>query len=441
MSKKTISTLLAIVLCVGIGIGGVKWYEYTQIEALDQEEKPLCNFVPEEISQIVFENDTVQTFVKADGAWENTAHKAVAYNQGLISNVAYQIGHLQSYKIVKNVKDASVYGINQDSSKVIVQNKEGEMATYWLGNSVPEENATFIWYEEKDQLALVKDINLASLMVPTGEMIEPFVYLPQAQDITKIQVKREGEDFVVLTKGETWEMTTPFTTAHKIDETRVNDYISLLETIKKESLIEKEELSLSDYGLEVPELQVVLNDTVTLNFGSKNGGRTYFRMNEEQEVYEIQGNINSDLAAIQPFEWIDKTLYTPERKTLSFIEVQYLDNVYRLDLKEAEIVPALNSVLIDPALKENILKGFETLTIDKHIQDAKLEETNPRPAEITIRYGYLQGEEVVFEFVPYDPSFYLVRHKGAIEFATAKKPLTELVNMLKDNSIAEITKQ
>lgn len=437
MNKKIIGTVVALLLCVGVGVGSVKWYEHTQIEALEVEEKALCDWAPEAIDHIIFEKDSAQTFVKEDGAWQNTAHPTVAYNQGLISNVAYQIAHLQSYKIVRNVKDATAYGINEHSNKVTVQNNSGETATYFLGNKVPEENATFIWYEQKDLLALVKDINLASIMVPTSEMIEPFIHLPQLQDVNKVEIKQNGESFVTLVKDEEWMMMAPFNQAHKVDGEKVETYFSLLERIKKEKVVENTGNHLSEYGLEVPVVQVLLNDEITLSFGSKSGNGVYFKLNEESEVYEIQGNITGLLTNIEPFEWIDKTLYIPERKTLSFVEVHYLEDVYRLDLKDAEVVPALNGASISGEVKENLLQALTTILLDKHIHDAKLEETNPRAAEVVIRYGSLENEEVVFEFVPYDPSFYLVRYEGSIEFATAKKPLIELINVFKEAVVQE----
>ncbi|MEG0386814.1 MAG: hypothetical protein RR582_00605, partial [Niameybacter sp.] len=164
MKKKTMITMVVGVLIVCIGFLCIRGYQLSQVEALEMIEQDLCELASESIVEITIEGDTVQSFVKKGTAWENIKHPMVAYNQGLIQNIAYQMGNLQSYKLVKNVQDPTTYGITESSKKIIVKNTEGTSNTYWLGHSVPEENETFIWLEERDILALVLDIELASVM-------------------------------------------------------------------------------------------------------------------------------------------------------------------------------------------------------------------------------------------------------------------------------------
>lgn len=431
MKKKTMITMVVGVLIVCIGFLCIRGYQLSQVEALEMIEQDLCELASESIVEITIEGDTVQSFVKKGTAWENIKHPMVAYNQGLIQNIAYQMGNLQSYKLVKNVQDPTTYGITESSKKIIVKNTEGTSNTYWLGHSVPEENATFIWLEERDKLALVLDIELASVMVPTGEMIEKVVQVPQLQDIQKVELKEKGVTTLLLTKDETWMMHAPFSTKHIVDTEKVETYLQVLENIDMKRLVEDEPKDLVQYGLETPELQLVINDEIIFNFGTKVGNNLYFKMNQEDEVYEIKSGIESELRSIQPFEWISKTIYTPDRKQLSYVEVQHIEEVYRLQLKEAEQVPSLNGQVIEPNVKEEMLKQLEDLKLAKHLTNAKFEETNPRPAELTIRFGYLDGEVITIEFVPYDPSFDLVRREGMIEFATEKKSLVNLVDYLK----------
>lgn len=434
MKKKTIIGVVTAILILGAGFGFYKWYQLSQVEALDLVQQKLCDLTVEAIKEIKIEGETSQTFIKKDNNWENEKHPTVSYNQGLINNIAYQISHLDSYKMAKNVKDITTYGIDENSKKVRVLDEAGTSATYWLGHRVLEENATFVWYEEKDELALVLDIDLASVMVPTSEMIEPHVIVPSVEEITKVELKQKGETQVLLTKQDSWIMEAPFSKAHRVQAEQVEQietYLQVLETLRKEKLVEDENLNLENYGLQVPESQIILNDQYIFDFGSKIGSNIYFKMNGSDEVFEIQGSVESALQAITPFEWIDKQLYSFDRKQVSYIEVQYLEDVYRLQLKEAEQVPTLNGQLIEPSVKEEILKQVEALQIAKNLKNAKFEETNPRAAELIIRIGYLGGEEGSTEFVPYDPSFDLIREDGVIEFAAEKKPLLALVDYLK----------
>lgn len=431
MKKKTIIGIVIAILILCAGFGFYKWYQFSQVEALDVVERKLCDLPVEAIKEITIEGETSQTFIRKENNWVNKKHPTVPYNQGLINNIAYQISHLNSYKIAKNVKDITTYGIDENSKKVRVVDGAGTSATYWLGHRVLEENATFVWYEEKDELALVLDIALASVMVSTSEMIEPFVIVPPVEEITKVELKQKGETKVLLSKQSTWMMEAPFSKAHSVKAEQVEAYLQVLETLKKEKLVEDENTNLEHYGLQIPESQIILNDEYVFDFGSKVGGNIYFRMNESDEVFEIQGSIESALQSITPFEWIDKQLYRLDRKQLSYIEIQYLEDIYRLQLKEAKQVPTLNGQLVEPAVKEEILKQVEALQISKNLRNAKFEETNPRAAELIIRFGYLGGEVVATEFVPYDPSFDLIRQGGMIEFATEKKSLLALVDYLK----------
>lgn len=441
MKKKSLVVISLLMIGTLIGLLVTKWYIDSKVEVLEVIETPLCEFDTSDIIQIDFNENSTQSFIWQEEKWVNQEQPDVHYNQALIKNAVNQISKLKSYKIIKNVQDPAVYGIDEKSKMITVYNTINEASTYRIGNKLPEENATYIWSDEKEILALVLDINLASIMVPTNEMVDPLVEMPAFEEVSLLTVSKKGQLIMQIEKVDgIWQMKAPFQSIHQVEEGKIESYISLLSAIKKDKVVEKNLGDLEKYGLLEPALSLTLNDNFTINFGNRENGHSYFNTNQDSGIYAVKEENINPIFEIEPFNWIMKTLYKPDRKTLKEVDIQYMDKNYKLQLKEAVDVPNLNGHLLDGATKESILKGLEDFVVHSYLSNTSFEENNPRTAEITIRYTDLDNQVVTLEFVPYDPSFYLLRIDNHIEFSVEKKMLVDFISTL-DNIIQSYTKQ
>lgn len=442
MKKKSLIVISLLIIGTLIGLCVANWYIDSKTEALEIIEVPLSDFDTSDIIQIDFNEKRTQSFIKQEDKWINQEQPDVYYNQALIKNAVNQISKLKSYKVVKNVQDPAVYGIHENAKMVTIYNTINEASTYRIGNKVPEENATYIWSDEKEVLALVLDINLASIMVPTNEMVDPLLEVPAFDETREIKVSKKGQLIMQAERGadENWQMKAPFQSVHEVEKGQIENYISLLSAIKKDKIVEENLGDLEKYGLIEPALSITLNDNFTLNFGNIENGYRYFNTTQDTGIYQVKEESVNPISEIEPFTWITKTLYKPDRKTLKEVAIQYMDKNYTLQLKEAVDVPNLNGHLLDGTTKETILKGLEDLVVYSYLSNTSFEENNPRPAEITIHYTDLENQVVTLEFVPYDPSFYLLRINNHIEFSVEKKMLIDFINTL-DNIIQSYTKQ
>lgn len=440
MKKKTWIGIGIGVVVILIGLLLTKWYIDNQVEALETVETALCDFATEDIVQMDFNDETTESFVKQGETWVNKAREDVAYNQSVLKNVAYQISHLTSYKILKNPKDLTAYGINEHSKVITIYNSLSEVNTFRIGNRIAEENATYVWNDEKEELALILDINLASVMVPTDEMIDSHFTAPTYEEITKINLMKKDQQVMEVTReNETWFVGNPFITKHRAIDGQVEAYVALMANIKKEKIVE-EAGDLKNYGLDSPEFTILLNDTYQLEFGHSQNGLIYFRSSEDSGIYLIKEEGIKALFEIEPFNWIDKNLYTFDRTQLKEVKVTKGEEVYTLQLKGSENVPQLNGQVLDGSTKEMILTALEQLSAYSYLSNTTFEENNPRPAEVTIQYSNLDGSEVTLEFIPYDPSFDLFRMDNHIEFSVEKKSIAELIKLL-DTTLQEQTEQ
>lgn len=441
MKKKTIIGIVVAIVVIFLGLFITKWYQETQVEALETIEMSLCKFNASDIVQIDFNENGTQTFIKKEDKWINAAQPDVLYNQGLMNNVAYQISKLTSYKIIKNVQDPTVYGINENSKIITAYNTINEVSTYRIGQKLPEENATYVWSDENETLALVLDINLASVMVPTNKMIEPLVQIPVYDQMNQLTITKQDQIVMQMERiDQVWQMNAPFQNTHEVLEGQIESYVGLLGEVKKDKVVENPNKDLETYGLTQPSLSIAINEDYIIDFGNKENGHIYFKTNKDSGIYEVKEENINKLYEVDPFSWITKTLYKPDRKTLKEITVEYTDKTYHLQLKEALDVPSLNGHLIDGSTKETILSGFEGLMIHSYLSNTSFEENNPRPAEITISYTDLSNQVMKLEFVPYDPSFYLLRMDDHIEFSVEKKVLVDFMHTL-DNLLQSYTKQ
>jgi hypothetical protein len=145
-------------------------------------------------------------------------------------------------------------------------------------------------------------------------------------DITKIELKKKGDDQIVLAKdsGGKWHITAPKSLG--VDQSAVTVVLSTVSSLNSERLVEEKATNLRQYGLSEPALQVEVTDknntTHKLLVGDDNptGSGAYIRLDGDSRVFTIAGYTKTS---------IDKHLNDLRDKRLITFDA---DKISRLEL-------------------------------------------------------------------------------------------------------------
>jgi len=113
-----------------------------------------------------------------------------------------------------------------------------------------------VLYWSNHKKATAADVKVSSDTPPK------ILSVPEA-DITKVDIKRKGEDDLTLAKNSAgkWEITSP--KAFRADQSSVENVISTLSTLTSERLIEDKAANLKEFGLDDPDEQVEITEKNT----------------------------------------------------------------------------------------------------------------------------------------------------------------------------------
>jgi hypothetical protein len=96
--------------------------------------------------------------------------------------------------------------------------------------------------------------------VPTPSEPAPAILTLNQDDLNKIELKKKGEDQIVIAKDSNgkWQITSPKPMA--VDDSAISGMLSTLSSLNSERLVEEKATNLGQYGLGEPKLEVDLTD-------------------------------------------------------------------------------------------------------------------------------------------------------------------------------------
>ena len=155
---------------------------------------------------------------------------------------------------------------------------------------------------------------------------QPKILTLKQEDISKIDLKKKGEDELVLAKDGSgkWQITSPQPLG--VEQNAVSPILSSLSTLSSERLVEDKASDLGQYGLSDPGLAATIteknNKTHELLLGDKTpaGNAVYAKLEGDPRIFIIasynKGNIDKSVNDLR-----DKRLLTVEADKISKVEL------------------------------------------------------------------------------------------------------------------------
>ncbi|SPE42526.1 conserved exported hypothetical protein [Candidatus Sulfopaludibacter sp. SbA3] len=223
-----------------------------------------------------------------------------------------------------------------------------------------------VWWSNKKQAAAAKtptDTTTKIVAIPEDQMVE-------------IQIKHTGGDTVTLHRDNgKWQMTTP--QALPVDSDAASSLTSSLSSVAADKTIEDNATDLSAYGLNTPQLDVVVTrkdgkkDELLLGDDTPTNSGTYAKRAGDGHVYTVASFVKTGLDK-KPDDLRDKRLLTFDQDKLTRVE---------LAAKGPAVEFGKNGSNEWSILKPRPLRadGTQVDSLIGKLKDAKMDLTTPDP--------------------------------------------------------------
>lgn len=189
-------------------------------------------------------------------------------------------------------------------------------------------------------LIVVATLVLVVIYKP-GKKVTPVVKLTDLKRsaINKIEISRYGstKKVVLMKHGETWQMLEPYKVS--ANTIKVDAVTELAETTANASYPIKAGQDLKQYGLDKPQVTVLLNDKVKLEFGTI-------------EPLKFQRYIREDNTLYLTFDGSFSNLDVPPSEFVDHVMLPELSTIEKLDLPKLSLSPEGHAWKATPPVKD-----------------------------------------------------------------------------------------
>ena len=471
--KQVLLGIIVAVVVLGILSVGIYYHieENIKVKVQDRVQK-ICMI--ENISKIEFKGNELVTIEKKDNTWYNPEFAYLEYDNGLVSGWVQMLQTAETVKIVKNVEDESMYGINEQSPMVTVYDPMNNSETLRIGNANVDEDMFYIKNDKEDVLYIIP-YEVGQKILTKPNTFVKYEDLLTFGTIEKLQLNYPNEEPMNIELKEDWYLSDYYKIPCKLREEAVNALIESIEQLQYTGYVGTYE-TLDAYGLDKPQLQLAVNDETTLSFGNTVGEHVYAKMGESKDVYTIDKKVYTQITRFDPFDAIEKQLIYLNLDEIEKIVLSNPQGTYELIVDTNKSVDTVeNAIQIDddtnavgeelnptdhkeemvkesnegvskdhvlafallnekPLTKETAQEWLDriqqSLYIEALLQNPQIEQKEERKAEVIIEYSLKNGQSVQIELIPYDINYYILRYNGHVQFAVNKDRVTKLFTQL-----------
>lgn len=468
-----LAVIVAVVVLGALSVGIYYYIEENTTVKVQERVQMVCTL--KDISRVEFKKNDLVVIEKEAGSWYNPEFAYLEYDNKLVSEWLQVLQTAETVKIVKNVEDESVYGINEQSTMITVYDNMNNSETLRIGNASMDEDIVYIKNDKEDVIYIVSYEVGQKLLTKPNTFVKYNNKLT-IETINKLQLNYPNEEPMNIEFKNDWYLNDYYKIPCKLKEDAINTLIEAISQLKLTGYIGTYE-DLSNFGLEEPRLELILNDETTLFFGKISDDRVYIKIGEAKDVYTIDKAVYTQIEAFKPFDAIerqlthlnldeiDKIVLSNPQGTYEFVlasnknddsiesdteisadetqtgvEEESADNKEKQigveddqvgDAEDIEAFAWLNeSLLTKQDAQEWLDKIQESLYIEALLQNPQIEQKEERKAEATIEYSLKDGSNIQIELIPYDINYYILRHNGNVQFAVNKDKITKLFMQL-----------
>lgn len=423
----------------------------------DYEFERFITFESEEIAKIEMISSEERAVLERDGEeWILTYPDYDVIQKSVTSagNSVYGVG--SSTVVEEKVADWSLYGIDDDSDRAVITNRDGESLTIYIGDKTPTGSGNYIRRNDEDKVYMAYSYSADNLKpnVDSWRNRE----LPQVNPQAVTYVKIEGEQTIELVPSydtgdfarnmSTLMMVQPYEEVCPVSADKVGKYLEAMMSQPLTKISFVDDAAPKDLGFDNPTrltLRDQENNSLTLIIGDPVSNETFVNKQEIEGQFGMAGYTQeTPLGKVEYYArqegydeiftvsgaWASLVEATPFELRDGFVRLVNIDDVeawsftYKGETWGGRIEREGEG---DDVKETYFFNGFEApeddfkdiyqdilyIIYEGEIEEGPLRVTKRAP-EVTLRYigTKEKGSDTRADFYPYDDQFYSVSVDG-----------------------------
>ncbi|HHT36563.1 MAG: DUF4340 domain-containing protein [Candidatus Wallacebacter cryptica] len=444
---------IALSLCLLLLIG-VYWY-INRPENAGSGSEPVRDldfweFEEREIRRLTLQGKQEIVLEQSDDGWQVASLDPELTELAQVNTVVRRFASLEAaFLLEEDPKDLSRYGLDAPNTTVRAELEDGTEHTVYLGNRHPTEYLYYLMREGDKAVYAVNGMygtafqstleNFRSRELGSINLMTLKHLLIRSEGKEPLEIKAVENPAASLQGIDRLRFVSPFKTPKRIASLdNYPDFTldgSPLLTLRVKDFIELDPKDLSEYGLDQPKGELLVEDSehkVHLLIGAdRSDSEVYAMLAGGTEVFSIYKNLirirNAD-----PFDWLIKFLYMASIDDVNQVDITWDDQRYELTMEREEVIVEEDGETKTEKKETFFINGLEAEersfrrlygTVIGLTVDARLDHSVEGEPVFKIVYHH-NGEDlapVTVELLPYSRVLYAARIEGVVEFVVAKE--------------------
>ena len=256
--------MLAVLLGLGAYIYFVEFAKQEEAE----EAKKLLQFDLEAVTNValVYPDREIE-IKKDDGKWHLIKPISVEADTSSVEALVKAVNTTEvSRRLEKTQEEMSLYGLNEPAVKVQLTLKDGtQLPQITIGKDTPVGHSVYVQKAGGKEILLTPQVFRLGMTKETKDLRNKTVVAFEKEEVSQIEVRRpqgpdgqtERDTLLVLRKAASgWTLDTPVSA--QADAATVHTFLSSLSSMRAQDFIEEPLLPAKEFGLDPPQLSVVL---------------------------------------------------------------------------------------------------------------------------------------------------------------------------------------
>lgn len=423
--KQAILLTCLTLLMIGMGIG------YTAIKKINQVKEQEANEAIElyeidtkKAKEIKIENENGKfVFLKNKDKWKLKGDSAFPIDNEKIDTILDSMKTVSANsQVTDGTEELSQYGLGEPSVSILVTLSNNVKAKVSFGSQVPVLGGYYALVDDDTKVYTMSETLYEAIKVKKMDFVKTET-IPsiESNQVDRIKIVQNNKGDLVIEKlnDGSYTIKKPYKDIVSGNGENILELITNYSNLAFDNCVEYNCTNFKQYGLEKPKESISITYQVekkkkteekeyTLYVGNQSSdGNYYVRPKNSSYVYQINSDIIDELIHVNPFAYVDKTIFAFATDTLQSFTIKNEDGKKRS---------------LDKKKNLDTLTSIQGLTYSGEIKKSISDET--KIYECSIKNNNITS---VISFLPYDKSSYRVNKDGQELFLVSKKAVDKLL--------------
>lgn len=415
------------------------------------------------VSQIEIKNQNGNYVITLnDDKYAVTGYENNSVSQSALKQIFNFVSDLSAEQLVEqNASDLSKYGLDKPTATANV--KSDSPFTFDIGNVTADNKYRYVRLDNSNDVYLMNKNTADTINISIKDLIDKTISTIQADSINYVNIKQNNKPEILITSDEDNKILQNYVSTSGLSAlimqkpienaivypTNMREFLlSDLPEMTINDIAELNSNNLSKYGLDKPNMEIVLKDSSNKSITFKTGNsdtnnNLYVLIDSRPEIYVMNKNNFNAFENANIMDFIQNFVSLHARSTVDNITIVSDSFNHKIELKtegdnkiavDSEGVKRdnrndyIDSKLIAKDVFGDFYEQLSGISFDsiEYNTDKKADK-----AALTITYNLSDGSNDTTEYFDYNDNFYFIKKENNILFVN-KQQITQLINKINE---------